>query len=93
MVDGGRIRTIRGDQSDPDSLNRVLAEIGRPDIVIDDGSHVSRHVLTRFRAVFPHLRPGGKYVIEDLQTSYWPSFGGNDLSLSDTLAELVDTAA
>jgi demethylmacrocin O-methyltransferase len=33
-------------------------------------------VRTSFEALFTHVRPGGWYVIEDLQTSYWPSLGG-----------------
>lgn len=95
-LDGGRIRTIRCDQSDVDDLRRAMGEVGRPDIVIDDGSHISRHVCTTFRTLFPYLRPGGKYVIEDVQTGYWPSFGGNDLSTTDLgtsvgmLKDLID---
>ena len=52
-------------------------EHGPFDIVIDDGSHVNRHVHHSFRTLWPHLAPGGLYVVEDLQTSYWPSWGGH----------------
>ncbi|HEY2766460.1 MAG TPA: hypothetical protein VGJ13_20985 [Pseudonocardiaceae bacterium] len=55
-----------------------MAETGPLDIVIDDGSHISKHVIGSFDALFPHVRPGGLYVIEDLQMSYWPSFGGSE---------------
>lgn len=74
-VAGPRIRTIRGDQNDPECLAELAGEIGPLDVVIDDGSHVSEHVLTSFRALFPHLRASGLYVVEDLQTSCWPSHG------------------
>ncbi|MEV7009989.1 class I SAM-dependent methyltransferase [Streptosporangium sp. NPDC051022] len=77
-----RIRTIRGDQNDPGFLSGLGARIGPLDIVIDDGSHVNEHVLTSFRALFPHVRPGGLYVIEDLQTAYWPGYGGDDRDLA-----------
>ncbi|MEV7007445.1 class I SAM-dependent methyltransferase [Streptosporangium sp. NPDC051022] len=72
-----RITILHADQSNPAELDEVIRETGPLDIVIDDGSHRSEHVLTSLRTLFPHLRNGGLYVIEDLQTSYWPRFGGN----------------
>lgn len=45
------------------------------DIVIDDGSHVSADIVSTFETLFPHLQPGGCYIMEDLGCSYWESFG------------------
>lgn len=73
-----RIRIFRGDQSDPDSLREVAAEIGRIDVIIDDGSHLSEHVVTTFETLFPLLAPDGIYCVEDLQTSYWPEWNGSE---------------
>lgn len=39
--------------------------------------------LTSFRTLFPALRDGGLYALEDLQTSYWPSFGGKANTFDD----------
>lgn len=75
-VVGPRIRTIQGDQNDAGFLRELAAEHGPFDIVIDDGSHINEHVRTSFEALFEHVRPGGFYVVEDLQTSYWPDLGG-----------------
>jgi hypothetical protein len=61
-----------GSQADPDFLTSVLAETGPLDIVLDDGSHVGRHQVASFRAIWPHVKPGGLYMIEDLHTTYWP---------------------
>nr|BAM98963.1 putative sugar O-methyltransferase [Streptosporangium amethystogenes] len=72
-----RITILHADQSNPAELDEVVKETGPLDIVIDDGSHRSEHVITSFRTLFPRVRDGGLYVIEDLQTSYWPRFGGN----------------
>jgi hypothetical protein len=63
-----------GDES---FLGKVLEETGPLDIIIDDGSHINRDVLTSFHYLFPGLRTGGFYVIEDLQTAYWPGYGGS----------------
>jgi demethylmacrocin O-methyltransferase len=78
-----RIQTIRGDQADAEFLAGLAAEIGPLDIVIDDGSHLSDHVLGSFATLFPLLRPGGLYVIEDLQTSYWTGWNGRRTDPND----------
>ena len=72
-----RIRTFQGSQDDPAFLRRVAEQIGRLDLVVDDGSHVNAHVITAFETLFPLLSPGGLYIVEDTQTSYWPGFGGS----------------
>ncbi len=75
-MSGPRTTVLQGDQSSPEDLRRVLAATGPLDVVIDDGSHRSEHVKASFAMLFPALRENGIYVIEDLQTSYWPGFGG-----------------
>jgi hypothetical protein len=76
--DEPRIRTFRGSQDDPRFLEEVARTIGRLDVVIDDGSHVNSHVVTTFNVLFPRLAADGIYVIEDLQTAYWPDYGGSE---------------
>jgi hypothetical protein len=71
---GTRVRI--GSQDDPAFLKRVVAEIGPPDIILDDGSHIARHQRTSFDTLFPLLKDGGLYVIEDLHTAYWGNWGG-----------------
>lgn len=75
-VTGPRIRTVQGDQNDPEFLRRLAEQAGPFDIIVDDGSHVNEHVRTSFETLFRYVRPGGYYVIEDLHTAYWPEFGG-----------------
>jgi hypothetical protein len=75
-VAGRRIAVHRTDQADADALARLAEEVGPCDVVIDDGSHVCDHVVRTFEVLFPAVRPGGVYVIEDLQTSYQPKYGG-----------------
>jgi hypothetical protein len=72
-----RIRIYRGDQSDEQLLWRIVGEVGRPDIIIDDGSHLNHHVIKSFEVLFPLLADNGIYVIEDTQTAYWPDAGGS----------------
>jgi hypothetical protein len=82
-----RIRTFQGDQTDPEALMRVTNESGDLDIIIDDGSHRNDHVIRTFELLFPRLKLGGLYFVEDVQTSYWPRYGGSseDLEKAPTL--------
>jgi SAM-dependent methyltransferase len=69
------VRMLIGDAGNP----AVLAEIlGKQtfDIIIDDGSHHPKDVVSAFETLLPRLTPGGKYFIEDLHTSYWSSHEG-----------------
>ena len=72
-----RITIITGNQTDKGLLERLAADHGPFDVVIDDGSHHSKHVIASFGVLFPHLAEYGLYVIEDLQTAYWETYGGS----------------
>ena len=74
---GRRVDLVRADQSDESQLAGLVERYGRPDVVIDDGSHIGDHIIISFRTLFPLLRAGGIYVIEDLNTSFIPDFGGS----------------
>lgn len=83
----GRVRVYQGDQGSAADLDRVCAKEAPFDVIIDDGSHFNRHQLFSFHHLFPHLKDGGIYVIEDVQTSYWPgSVGGDQWDGADPFA-------
>lgn len=65
-----------GSQADPDFLAGVIAEIGQPSIIIDDGSHIASHQQASFASLWPILTTGGIYVIEDMHTAYWRQWEG-----------------
>jgi demethylmacrocin O-methyltransferase len=71
-----RIDIRQCDQTDSEALHRLSDEYGGFDIVIDDGSHLNDHVIKTFQILFPLLRPDGIYAVEDVQTAYWPTWGG-----------------
>jgi hypothetical protein len=82
-IEESRIKIFQGDQGDECFLEDVFKLIGSLDIIIDDGSHQNKHVICSFQTLFPLLNDGGIYVVEDLQTSYWPSFGGDSKDLNN----------
>lgn len=62
-----RCTILRGDMASSDDLERLVQAIGQPiDIAIDDASHASHHQQIALGHLFPHIRSGGMYVIEDL---------------------------
>lgn len=82
-ADCGRIKVFHGDQSEKAFLASLVE--ARPagwDIIIDDGSHLPEHQILSFKHLFPALRPGGLYVVEDTETSWMKSgvMYGYDLS-------------
>lgn len=87
-----RIRFEQGDQSDQDFLRALIEKYGPFDIVIDDGSHVGKHIIASFAALWSAVIPGGMYVIEDLATAYDPRYGGGPPGAAGTAAELIKGA-
>lgn len=59
------------DQADTATLNRLVDDaVGTQplDLVVDDASHQLEPTRASFDALFPRLRPGGAYLIEDWGT-------------------------
>ena len=87
--ENGRIKVFIGDQAD----RNFLSTLGKFDIIIDDGGHTMDQQKNSFNVLWGHLNPGGIYVIEDLETSYWPKFEGayrNKHTMIEMLKGFVD---
>ena len=70
----GQVRI--GSQADPAFLAAVVAEMGGVDIVLDDGSHIGRHIRASLDTLYPLLAPNGLYLIEDVHTAYSRRYDG-----------------
>jgi len=66
-----RYEIMKGDQNDINFLTKVIDNTPKFDIIIDDGSHFSKHQLTSFNFLFKKLNKNGIYIIESIETSYW----------------------
>jgi hypothetical protein len=68
------------DQADRERLNTILEEEypgSALDLVIDDASHLYTPSRATFETLFPRLRPGGLYFLEDWKTNLiFPHHGG-----------------
>lgn len=74
-----RFTFFKGSQFSPYDLQRLLESQPMFDIVIDDGAHASGPIIMSFDSLWPHVNPGGYYVIEDLRevknpASHTPGF-------------------
>jgi hypothetical protein len=80
-------------QADRTSLRRIVDEDfdGPLDVVVDDASHMYAPSLASFETLFPRLRPGGIYLIEDWAWAHHPRFQGPDAQWADepALSNLV----
>jgi hypothetical protein len=75
-LDEPRIIPLQADQSDQASIERAVADCPPFDLIVDDGSHVASHISTSFETLFPKIKPGGLYAIEDLVFAYLHDYGG-----------------
>ncbi|WP_241666935.1 class I SAM-dependent methyltransferase [Muricoccus nepalensis] len=65
-----RFTFVRGDAGSADDLQRLAAAAPMLDVIIDDGSHASYHQQHCLKHLWPRLKPGGLYIVEDL---HWQS--------------------
>ena len=59
---GGRVRIEIGSQADAGFLAELSRKY-RPDVIIDDGSHLDEHQIFSFEHLFGGLQPGGLYIV------------------------------
>ena len=76
---------FRGDQNDPAFLSKVISEVGPFDVVLDDGCHDMIPQITSLECLWPAVKPGGLYIIEDMNTSYVPKHDGGLLKPGTTV--------
>ncbi len=79
-----RITTYLCDSTDYRSVQVWMRECPNLffDVVIDDGSHYDQHQLATLTNLWPRVKPGGYYIIEDI-------YEGSKLSLEPWLIHFV----
>ncbi len=73
---GERVKMFESSQDDSERLNGVLDVIAPDglDIIIDDASHLGDISRLSLINLFPRLKSGGFYILEDWGTGYWESW-------------------
>lgn len=75
-LEENQIHVRIGDQSDPKFLQGVIDEFGAPSIILDDGSHIQKHVNASWDYLYDKMDANGVYMVEDLGCAYYDSYGG-----------------
>jgi hypothetical protein len=65
-----RSKIFIGSQDDKNIIEQMLADAGKFDIIIDDGSHINSLTIKSFELLFNSVSDGGLYIMEDLGCSY-----------------------
>lgn len=86
----GRFDVAVGDQANPEFLEAVSTEYGPFDVIIDDGGHTMSQQITSIETLFPLLRDGGIYLVEDTHTSYWGDYQDSPQTFLEWTKERVD---
>ena len=87
-----RITLYKYDQGKENDLISFTTEMEKKgisfDIIIDDASHLMRDQQLTFKHMFPLIKKGGYYVIEDVHSS----FGGYDVlgDMSNTTLTMIN---
>jgi len=75
--DSDRIKTIVGDQGKREDLENAISVTGGGlDVIIDDGGHTMMQQQLTLGVLFPALKSGGIYIIEDVHTSFPDLYAG-----------------
>jgi len=69
-----RIQIEIGDATDKGFIEAVIFKYGKPDIVVDDGSHTSRDLKLSYGLLYHHTRIC--YVMEDVGVQYMSYMNG-----------------
>ena len=76
VYESPKVRIVIGDVNNQAKQTQIKEHAESYDIVIDDGSHKSSDIIQTFCELFPGVKDGGIYIVEDLHAAYWCDYGG-----------------
>lgn len=85
-----QLRIFTGDQSNVGVLLPMAQIHGPFDFIIDDGGHTYKQQLVSLRTLLPFVKPGGFYVLEDVQTSFSSRWRDFKTTTVEYLTRLMD---
>ena len=79
-----------GNQSDPNFWKNFIKEVGKIDILLDDGGHTYEQQILTTEYMLENINDGGLLVVEDTHTSYMNGFGLKQYSFIEYVKKLID---
>lgn len=86
-IEEDQISICIGSQSDLSFMAETVENLGIPDIVVDDGSHLQTDLIATFEFLYPKMPKNGVYLAEDVHTSYWSAVYQGGLRKPSTFVE------
>ena len=88
------IRPLVGSQGNRTTVRSwVTASGGDFDVIVDDGSHVDHDIFVSFAVLWPHVKPGGLYFIEDLGSALAPKAADVFAAWAQAKARIMPSAS
>ena len=78
-----------GSQQDPVFWNEFCQQVGKVDIVIDDGGHTYPQQIITSECVLDNINDGGVLIVEDTHTSYMNGFGDKKMSFLNYVIQFI----
>jgi trans-aconitate methyltransferase len=85
-----RIKTVVLDQGNGNQLDSFV-DGDDADLIVDDGSHIMEHQQVSLGHLFPKLKSGGIYILEDLHTSYYQGYLVTDTNKTYEFIKTLET--
>ena len=70
------IEVFIGSQDDRSVIDAIFDRHPKVDIVLDDGSHMMKHLIDSFELMYERLQPNGVYMVEDTHCCYIDRYDG-----------------
>ena len=88
------INVVTGDQGNRTTLAGWIAKTGGSfDMIVDDGGHYNHQLMMSYTMLWPHLNPGGIYVMEDVHVGRSARFATPYGGPSDAPADFLQSIA
>lgn len=74
IAENERVNFFRGNQEVREDFEKMYIEFGNIpfDFILEDGSHEHHHQMISFAALFPYVKSGGYYILEDISIPEHP---------------------
>lgn len=79
-----------GSQSDESFWKQFKSEIGKVDVILDDGGHKYEQQIITTECLLDSINDGGMLVVEDTHTSYMHGYGPMRYSFIEYVKQKVD---
>lgn len=87
----GLLNVVVGDGTLAVTYEDERIEMDKVSVVIDDGSHFSDDIADSFELLWPQLKSGTWYIIEDLAVQWNADYGEGRRALSLLQSQLLET--